>query len=353
LRTNISGAQNTALGAEALYASTGNANVGVGFQAGRANTSGQIIAIGYQAMVANTTGTRNIAIGSNAYDSSDTEDDNIAIGHNAMTNNSAGGIQNVVVGNYAGDAITSGDGNTLVGHLTGTAITSANHNTCVGRSAGGALVSSGVNVLMGELAGASIATGDGHNNCFGFQSGYYSTAIVSGEKNICIGAYARTNATDADNCITIGYDIETSANQFGFGKASNKVSNVFTTNATFARNSDLHKKTNIESTDLGLSFINELRPVTFNWRPNSEFPKHYDDYSETENNMTTDINLYGMIAQEVKTALDKVGHKNFGGWSEESDGSQMLAQSMFIYPLINAVQELSAEVEALKAKLKD
>ena len=78
-------------------------------------------------------------------------------------------------------------------------------------------------------------------------------------------------------------------------------------------------------------------------------------YKETkdENLMETDINLYGMIAQEVETALDKVGHKNFGGWSEEEDGSQKLAQSMFIYPLINAIQELSAEVEELKAKLKD
>ena len=44
--------------------------------------------------------------------------------------------------------------------------------------------------------------------------------------------------------------------------------------------------------------------------------------------MDTKINLYGMIAQDVEKALDKVGHKNFGGWSEQEDGSQMLAQSM-------------------------
>ena len=62
--------------------------------------------------------------------------------------------------------------------------------------------------------------------------------------------------------------------------------------------------------------------------------------------METDINLYGMIAQEVKSALDKVGHENFGGWSEEEDGSQKLAQSMFIYPLINAIQELSEKIDA-------
>ena len=141
------------------------------------------------------------------------------------------------------------------------------------------------------------------------------------------------------------------SNSFSFGKASNIVSNDFDANATFTRNSDLHKKTNIENTDLGLSFINELRPVTFNWKPNSEFPKHFKDYSETENHMDTETNMYGMIAQDVEKALDKVGHKNFGGWSEEEDGSQRLAQSMFIYPLINAVKELSTTVEELKAEI--
>ncbi len=35
------------------------------------------------------------------------------------------------------------------------------------------------------------------------------------------------------------------------------------------------------------------------------------------------------------------------------DGMQEISQEMFVHPLIRAVQELSAEVEALKAKLKD
>jgi len=135
------------------------------------------------------------------------------------------------------------------------------------------------------------------------------------------------------------------------GQSGSVVSNVFTTNATWARNSDLHKKTNIESTDLGLSFINELRPVTFNWKDSSEFPEGYKDKDIAE--MDTETNLYGMIAQEVKEALDKVGHENFGGWSEDDDGSQKLAQSMFVYPLINAIQELSAKVEDLEKQLNN
>lgn len=95
-------------------------------------------------------------------------------------------------------------------------------------------------------------------------------------------------------------------------------------------------KTNIESTDIGLSFIIELKPVTFNWKDSSEFPEGYVDKDKAE--MDTETKLYGMIAQDVKAALDKVGHENFGGWSQEEDGSQRLSQEMFIYPLINAVK---------------
>ena len=61
-----------------------------------------------------------------------------------------------------------------------------------------------------------------------------------------------------------------------------------------------------------------------------------------------------MIAQDVKLALDKAGVDTFGGWSQQvEDGMQEISQEMFVHPLIRAVQELSAEVEALKAKLKD
>ena len=112
------------------------------------------------------------------------------------------------------------------------------------------------------------------------------------------------------------------------------------------------QKTNIKNSTLGLNFINELRPVTFNWKPNNEFPKTFKDYKE-KNEMTTDITLHGMIAQDVKKALDKVNVNDFGGWSEEEDGSQRLSQEMFVHPLIRAVQELSSKVEELENKLNN
>ena len=59
-----------------------------------------------------------------------------------------------------------------------------------------------------------------------------------------------------------------------------------------------------------------------------------------------------MLAQEVKSALDTAGVTTFGGWKEEPDGSQCLSQAMFVYPLIKAVQELSAKNTALEVRVK-
>jgi len=159
-------------------------------------------------------------------------------------------------------------------------------------------------------------------------------------------------AHDATNNITIGPNISGGDNKFTFGKGSNIVQNTFTSNASFSRTSDVNKKTNIENDSLGLNFINNLRTVKFNWRPNSEFPKHYNDYSETKNDMDTDTRLHGMIAQEVKAALDIEGVDTFGGWLEDEDGSQRISQEMFVHPLIKAVQELSTQVGELQQELK-
>ena len=64
--------------------------------------------------------------------------------------------------------------------------------------------------------------------------------------------------------------------------------------------------------------------------------------------MTTDVTMHGMIAQEVKAALDTAGVDTFGGWKEDTDGSQRIAQELFVYPLIKAIQELSAKNDSLE-----
>jgi hypothetical protein len=73
------------------------------------------------------------------------------------------------------------------------------------------------------------------------------------------------------------------------------------------------------------------------------------DKDKTEANYTN--KNYGLIAQEVKAALDKLNISDFGGWqisAEHTANRQEISEQMFVFPLIKAVQELSAKVKALE-----
>ena len=208
-----------------------------------------------------------------------------------------------------------------------------------------------VNTALGADTLTGITSGN-HNNAIGYQAGTYATSITTGTKNIFIGAYTRANSSSASNGICIGYDLEVSENMFGFGKAGNKVHNTFTSNASWTRSSDERKKTNIADATLGLDFINDLSTKTFKWKRSQDIPNTFDDYRADENLMDTDVTMHGMLAQDVKAALDTAGVSDFAGWVEESDGSQSLSQEMFVFPLIKAIQELSAKNEALLTRIE-
>jgi hypothetical protein len=55
----------------------------------------------------------------------------------------------------------------------------------------------------------------------------------------------------------------------------------------------------------------------------------------------------------VKQALDDHNVTDFAGWhvTDEADAIQGISYEMFVMPLVKAVQELSAENTALKARL--
>jgi hypothetical protein len=204
---------------------------------------------------------------------------------------------------------------------------------------------------MGREAGHDCTSGE--NNTF--IGGFAGNVLTTGSNNICIGYEADASANDISHAITIGYNMTSSSNKFSFGKSGDVVSNTFSSDANWSRSSDVRKKREIYDQGLGLDFINDLRTVNFQWKPQNEFPKEWNDYSETSSN-DTEVIMHGFIAQEVKEALDKHASerdKNFTGWSEGEDGMQHTSREMFVIPLIKAVQELSAEVKELKAKLED
>jgi hypothetical protein len=124
---------------------------------------------------------------------------------------------------------------------------------------------------------------------------------------------------------------------------------------SWSGSSDSRLKDNITSSTAGLSFINDLRPVTFKWRTKGTLPETFDAYEEgsTELFNNTDKVQHGFIAQEVKAAIDAHGEvgSGHGIWQELNDGTQSLAQGQLIPMLTKAIQELSTQLDAALARI--
>ena len=342
----------------------GNTSYGIG-ALDAVTTGDNITAIGNGALSASNTGVENTAIGKAAMNVSTTASYNVAVGNNAGAAMTEGNLYDVFVGHSAGTAVTTGDYNTFVGATAGTAVTTGAQNTLIGRYAGGNFdtesnntavgqnalagpVAGGeYNVAIGNLTGDAITSGD-QNTLVGYNVG---SGLTTGGHNTLIGTALSMADVTHSNAIIIGSSFSGNGDRFSFGKASNVVQNTFTSDANWSRTSDERLKTNITSIDYnGLNFINELRPVTFNWKASQDVPTDMEQYKANENLMDTDVTIDFLIAQEVKAAMDKHSINNFSGWKEENDKgkTQLLSKEAFVVPLIKAVQELSAKVKALE-----
>lgn len=361
LSTNISGDGNVAVGYRALKDNTANYNTALGFSAGQTNSSGtENTAVGSSALQSNSTGNKNTAIGADAL-TVNTASNNTAVGTDAAKANTSGAYNTAVgVGaletnitttastaiGYNALKLATAAGNTAVGAYALDASTTGTRNTAVGKSAGGALQDGTDNTLIGSDCATNLSSG--HSNvCVGNTA----NALTTGTYNVTIGHGANVSAGGATNQIVLGQAIAATANdQFSLGKTSNVVSCDFGSSAAFSYASDERKKQDIKEDPLGLDFVNSLRPVTYRWKPIAQWPTEWAESKGDE--VDTETVMHGMIAQDVKAALDKANVDTFSGWKERPDGQQTLALESFIMPLINAVQQLSAKVAKLEQEAK-
>ena len=354
---------NIGLGSTAIDSiTTGDYNVGLGDNAGTAIADGDSnVAIGVNAAQALTSASNNISIGHGSLNTHTTGGDNVAIGIDVMSDTDAGGTslgsdKNV----FIGKAVASGTWTDAA----------SNENVAIGyNSFSNALAGCSRNIFIGSESGNSF-TGSSYNVAIGYDS---AGAMTAGGDSVCIGSFAGNVITDGNANTLVGYNCDASGmgqnsgvgvgngltvdtNEIVFGVAAN---HIYTANssASFTASSDERKKKNIQDVSLGLDFVNDLRTVTFQFRPNEEHPEEWghfelDDDGNKVYDETTDTDKVhlGMIAQEVKAAMDTAGvdGENFGGWSNGKKGGQGIAPADFVYPLIKAVQELSAKVEALE-----
>ena len=343
---NLSSASNnTAVGGAALQALTsGEGNVAVGGYAGDAITSaGLNTLVGYASGTSLTTSQSNVAFGHSALYSATTGDLNTAIGYKALHDN------------------TIGDRNTAIGYEALRDLEPASnadmYNVALGFKAGtpasaGTAFTGVQNVLLGSFSGSEITTGQ-DNIVVGYKAGNNTVDLAGGDKNILIGSYCDTTATDSDNATGVGYNLDCEAGYTTVGNAGSDIRAQHGV-ATWATVSDERYKKDIADSSAGLNFINALRPRTFKYKTLGELPETFRAYEadSTEVFKNSQTN-HGFIAQEVKAAIDADDSlkDGFKLWDDREDGSQEVAEAALIPILVKALQEQQALIESLTARI--
>jgi hypothetical protein len=125
------------------------------------------------------------------------------------------------------------------------------------------------------------------------------------------------------------------------GEATVRFDDIRATNGTI-QTSDQQEKNTITDSDLGIDFIKRLTPKSYIF--NGKTRTHY-----------------GLIAQDVETVLSDISKptSGFAGFikddiSEEQDGSEYrygLRYTEFVAPLIQAVKDQQATIDALTARI--
>ena len=249
------------------------------------------------------TGNNNTASGAYALRNNTTGSGNTASGVQALKNNTEG-IFNTASGASALYDNTTGDRNTASGYWALFNNTTGNYNTALGQSAG--------------------------------------IDITTGNYNTIIGSYAAPSNDNAQNQIVIGYGATgTGNNQIALGNTS---INAIKGQVNFTTYSDSRIKRDIRDSELGLEFIKELRTVSYRWKNPADYPPELREERFAEDTGTrpadNDAVHDGLIAQEIRDVLERLG-LDWSGWSANtSDGKQGIQYAALTVPLVRAVQEL-------------
>jgi hypothetical protein len=276
--------------AGANYTASTDYSVAVGNEAARYNTADNNVGIGSHALrgvSGSSTGGTNIAIGTNA--------------GRAITSGSA----SVLAGFLAGHVITTGIGNVILGGSSAPALVNGNNNVCIGNSVATALSSGSLNVFLGVNAGDSTTTGS---------------------SNTIIGVGANASSATVSNEITLG-------------NASISALRCQVTSITAL--SDMRDKTDITDLDLGLDYINALRPVEFVWAMRDA----------EDDNPRQGTKEAGFIAQELRSAEDQFDASWLGTVLDTNPDRLEASPGKLLPIVIKALQEASAKIDELNTRI--
>jgi hypothetical protein len=262
------------------------------------------------------TGNNSVAIGHQARAASSCVSIGYEIGRVGMT-----GQYNVLIGRSTAKALTSGNGNVIIGGNACQQMTTGTNNTIVGVSSGVNQTTQNNNTIFGYNSRCTDTLGVTQANCGAFGEGISN--MFAGTSEIQIG-----------NSGTIVYAY------------------------AFVSRSDERDKADIRENELGLNFIEKLKPkqYRFNYREDYNVQDADGNITQLPNDGSKKRNRYhnGFLAQDIAKTTQEL-NADFAGIKHGSHngGSDVysLDYNEFISPLVKAVQELSEKVKILEAKL--
>jgi hypothetical protein len=199
---------------------------------------------------------------------------------------------------------TTVDESTAVGQMSLYSNVSGNNNTAVGKSA------------------LYFNTG-GNNTSIGWKSGNLAT---TGSNNSFLGYNAQPSSATVSNEITLG----TSA-----------IATLRCQVTSITALSDRRDKTDITDLDLGLDYINALRPVEFVWAMRNA----------DADNPRQGTKEAGFIAQELQSAEDQFDASWLGTVLDTNPDRLEASPGKLLPIVIKALQEASAKIDELNARI--
>lgn len=245
----------------------------------------------------------NIAVGSGAMRYSETGDSEIAIGRDTLS--STAGYGNIAIGTNAIQSNSTGYNNIGIGDSCIMANTTGVSNVAIGQYSLSSNNTGSYNVALGQGALSNETTGN---------------------SNICIGG------TISDGSYLPAYNITTESNYASFGSTS--LTNAYI-QVAWTVNSDLRNKIVHSAVPHGLDFVNSLLPIKYQFK------------EDRESEVAVGPIRYGFGAQDI-LALEGENPVIIDNSEEEN---LRFNESSLIPVLVKAIQELTAEVQALKAKV--
>ena len=219
-----------------------------------------------------------------------------------------------------------------------------------GSTTGGAITFASGNGLLGYLGGQESSTTLGTYTATHLQFNTNNTERmrINSSGRLLIGGTADRGAH-----VCVGGDSNTArvipmTDNVGYvGEAAFRWQAIYAVNGSI-QTSDEREKTEIKKTTLGLDFIKDLKPVSYKWIDGKQQNKGKDEREHQ-----------GLIAQQVAETVEKHGidKNNFGGLdiqkTEKYDDFHGMSYDQFVAPLIKAIQEQQAQIEALQSEINE